>query len=312
MATPTSLTNLPDDSLPRELVSMVNKAAQDQSIVAQLSGDPIPMGYGETSFLYSTTEPEVSPVGEGAKKPLSSLGYGAKVVRPQKFATIVTVTEEFANANIDGVYDKIVQQLSAAAARGLDLAVLHGRNAATGEALTLAGDSGFVNQTENEIVLGSGVDTTADLLAGYSLVTEDNHDFEAFGFDPRFRPVLIQARDAAGNPTYQSSIDLRNEMGTLLGLPVAYNRTVSGRSRNADVAETPVRGFGGDWNQVRYGFADRVRVKTSDQAQVDGVSMWETNQIALLVEFTVGWIVQDPNAFVAYVTSSRDSGDESA
>jgi hypothetical protein len=29
--------------------------------------------------------------------------------------------------------------------------------------------------------------------------------------------------------------------------------------------------------------------------------MFQTNQIALLVEFTVGWVVNDPNAFVRYV-----------
>lgn len=300
-----SLANLPEDTLPRELVSMINSAAQDQSAVARLAGDPIPMGYGETSFLSSTEEPEVQPVAEGAAKPTSDLGYTARAIRPQKFATIVTVTEEFANANIDGVYDRIVSQLSAAAARGLDLAILHGRNAATGAPLALAAESGYVNQTTNEVAIGSGPDTTADLLAGYGLVTDDGYDFSAFAFDPRFRPVLIQARDANGNPTYQSALDLNADMSTLLGLPVVYNRTVSGRSRNDAVTDTGVRGFGGEWNQVRYGFADRIRIKRSAEAVVGGVSMFETNQIALLVEFTLGWIVGEPDAFVRYTAPAE-------
>jgi HK97 family phage major capsid protein len=297
-----TLASLPAEGLPRELVAMINKAAQDQSAVARLAGEPIPMGYGETSFLSSTTEPEVQPVAEAGVKPLSDLGYGVRSITPQKFATVVVVSEEFANANIEGVYDRIVSQLSAAAARGLDLAILHGRNAADGTTISgVATNGGYVNQTTNEVVLGTGADTTADLLAGYAAVSEDGFDFTSFAFDPRFRPVLIQARDANGNPTYQSSLDLRSDMGTLLGLPVVYNRTVSGRSRAAAVTETNVRGFGGDWNQLRYGFADRIRIKTSTEATIGGVSMFQTNQIALLVEFTVGWVVNDPNAFVRYV-----------
>lgn len=299
----TTLSSLPPEGLPRELVSQINKAAQDQSLVARLAGEPIPMGYGETSFLTSTTEPEVRPVTEGTDKPQSSLGYGIKAVRPQKFATIVVVSEEFANANIAGVYDRIVSQLSAAAARGLDLAILHGRNAWDGTQLALATESGFVSQTTNTVELGSGADITADLLSGYSMVAGDGYDFNAFAADPRFRPVLVQARDAAGNPTYQSSIDLRSDMGTLLGLPVAYNRTVSGRSRRdvANVSDLGIRALGGDWSQVQYGFADRIRIKTSDTATVDGVSMFQSNQIALLVEFTMGYVVHNPEAFVKYV-----------
>ena len=303
-----TLADLPNEGLPRELVAMINKAAQDQSVVARLAGEPIPMGDGETSFLYSTTEPEVQPVAEAAQKPTSGLGYGVRSITPQKFATIVTVSEEFARANIAGIYDRIVSQLSAAAARGLDLAVLHGRNAATGDSFNV-GNSGFVANTTNEVVLGSGDDTTADLLAGYEMVAAGEHDFTGFGFDPQFRPVLIQARDAAGNPTYQSSINLASGMDTLLGLPVSYGRTISGRSRNAAATDTGVRGLGGDWSQVRYGFADRVRIKTSDTATItDGsgnaVSMFQTNQIALLVEFTMGWIVLDENAFVKYTDGS--------
>lgn len=301
-----TLADLPSEGLPRELVTLINKAAQDQSVVARLAGDPIPMGDGETSFLFSTAEPEVQPVAEAKEKPVSELGYGIRSITPQKFATIVTVSEEFARADIDGVYDRIVSQLAAAAARGLDLAVLHGRNAATGESFNV-GNSGFVANTTNEVELGTNEDTTADLLAGYEMVAAGEHDFDGFAFDPQFRPVLITARDAAGNPTYQSSINLAAGMDTLFGLPVAYGRTVSGRSRNALATDTGIRGIGGDWSQVRYGFADRIRIKASDTATVDGVSMFQTNQIALLVEFTMGWIVLDEDAFVKYVAGTPSS-----
>lgn len=301
-----TLTDLPDGALPRELVSLINRAAQDQSVVARLAGDPIPMGHGETSFLFSTEEPEVQPVGEAKPKPVSDVGYGVRTITPQKFATIVTVSEEFAHANIDGVYDRIVAQLSAAAARGLDLAILHGRNAATGEAFN-TGNSGYVNETTNEVVLGTGEDITADLLAGYEMVTAGEHDFTGFAFDPQFRPVLVTSRDNAGNPTYQSSIDLSSSMDTLLGLPVAYGRTVSGRSRNAAAEDTGVRGLAGDWSQVRYGFADRIRIKTSDTATINGTSMFQTNQIAILVEFIMGWVVLDTDAFVRYTNGDAVS-----
>src|SRR5690606_20381333 len=139
------------------------------------------------------------------------------------------------------------------------------------------------------------------------MVAAGEYDFDGFAFDPQFRPVLITARDAAGNPTYQSSINLAAGMDTLFGLPVAYGRTVSGRSRNAAAEDTGIRGIGGDWSQVRYGFADRLRIRASGAATVGGGSMFQTSQIALLVEFTTGSIVLDEGAFGRYVAGAPAS-----
>lgn len=175
--------------------------------------------------------------------------------------------------------------------RGIDLAVFHGRDALRNQLLqgidtdnVIANTTHYKNLTAGAIMDG--------LLDGYDLVSADtNNEFDGWAVDPRFRSTLARAqvfRDANGNID-PARVNLNAQVGDILGLPAQYGRVVGGDlDGNPD---TGLRLFGGDFSQLRYGFADQIRVKMTDSASIsanaDGtgaVSMWQTNQIAILID----------------------------
>lgn len=299
------LNRLPTDLLPKELVGPVFDKAQEQSLVLRAGARQIPVGYGETVISTTTQRPEVGQVGgtttasrEGAEKPLSGVGWGSQSFSPIKLATIVTVSEEFANANVDGLYAQITDDLGFAIGRGIDLAVLHNKRPDTGAALVGTAINKSVNATTKRVELDPAGNVADQLIAGYSTVVADGFDFTGFAADPRFRPTLLTARDSNGSPVFQATPNLRDQVDSILGLPVRYGRGVSGQLGAA--TDTGARAFAGDWSQLVYGYADQVTIRTDRSATVGGVSMFQTNQIALLIEVTFGWLVNDVDAFVAY------------
>ena len=317
------LNRLPVDRLPKEVVGDIFSKAKDQSVMMSL-GRQIPVSIGETVLTTSDTFPEAGQVGgttlasrEGAEKPIQGIGFGTtKSFSPIKLAVIVSVSEEFARANPDGLYSQLSTELSGAVARAADLAVFHNRDAITGAALVGTTANSYINATTHRVELdfaaAASPDIVGQIINGVTLVEADddkNFDVSGFAAIPQLRAPLFNARRTDGSPIFQgefpgsgSQINLNASYGSLLGLPLYYGRSVKGKL--GAFAGTNVKMFGGDWSQMAWGFADSIRVKVTDQATVGGVSMWQTNQIAILAEATFGWIVNDPQAFVAYDDAS--------
>ena len=73
--------------------------------------------------------------------------------------------------------------------------------------------------------------------------------------------------------------------------------------------DTKVRAIGGDWSQCAYGVGMDISVKVSQEASYvdDGGtthSAFQENLLLLLVEAYFGFVVGNPNAFVAYTDAS--------
>ncbi|WP_281170554.1 phage major capsid protein [Actinokineospora enzanensis] len=298
------MANLPEQLLPREVTAPIFERAQQRSVVMRLAGT-VPVDLGENSVPTTTQRPEVGVVGEGEAKPVSNTGYAVKVFKPVKLATIVVVSEEFARKNVGGTYTQITDDLAFAIARGADLLTMHGRSPLTG---ALVEGKQYINQTSNRVTLGStppeegGI--SGDLVAGYELVVNDDtaDEFTGFAADSRLKPRLIGATDKNGRPLLQTATNLADGMDVVLGLPTGYARAVSGRVGASP--DTGVRAFGGDWTQIRWGFADEMSIRVSTEATVmiDGqlVSLWQHNLVGLLVEATFGWVLGNVDSFAAY------------
>src|SRR5690606_21543210 len=311
------LAHLPSDLLPKEIVGPVFEKAQESSLVLRL-GQQIPVGYGETVIPVNTKRPEVGQVGggtsneerEGGVKPTSGVGWGSRSFSPIKLATIVTVSEEFARTNPNGLYTQIQSDMAYAIGRGIDLAVFHGRQPLNGAALAGIDAANVLANTTNEVELSRG-NMIEGLLEGYGLVA-GNPEFAGWAVDTRFRGQLARAqvaRDVNGNVANPAGLNLASTSGDLLGFPAQYGRAVGG-----DLGAAPdsgIRVVGGDFSQLRYGYADQVRVKVSDTATLmDGdtpISMWQTNQIAILIEVTFGWVLGSTDAFVKYTNGTAAS-----
>jgi HK97 family phage major capsid protein len=312
------LAYVPDDLLPKTITSEMFAKAQENSLVLRL-GRRIPVSFGETVIPVNVKRPEVGQVGtgttnaqrEGGTKPLTGVAWDSKVMQPIKLATIVTVSEEFARTNPQGFYSQLQSDLAFAIGRGIDLAVFHGKQPLTGAALQGIDSSNVLNNT-TKIVNTDTVTTNNlydELIAAYSLVTADDFDFDGWAVDTRFRPRLIQEgaeRDVNGNLVNPLGLSLNGTVGNILGFPAQYGKAVRGDLGAATATTTQM--IGGEFQQLAWGFADNIRYKISDQATLtDGtntISMWQTNQVALLVECTFGWVVNDLDAFVKVINPS--------
>ena len=294
--------------IPKPIASEILKRAAEQSVVKRLAGTT-PMPLEGSAVTVQTGHIEAGVVGEGQPKPVGGTNYATKSIKPIKVATIAIVSKETRMKNPLRVLENIQEDLADAITRAFDLAVLHGRSAKTG--LAIPGVE-HLNQTTNRVELGSAARAdgglSADLLAGYNLVVEGdqvNDDFSGFALDKRVRSQIMGAVDLQGRPIFQQSVDLRAGIDNVLGLPAAYGRAVSGKIGAS--AETKVRGFGGDWGSLKYGFAEELTISKSDQATiVDGVNtyhLWQENLEAYLVEAIFGWVITDTDGFVAYETA---------
>lgn len=312
------LAYVPDDLLPKTITNEMFAKAQENSLVLRL-GRRIPVSFGETVIPVNVKRPEVGQVGtgttnaqrEGGTKPLSGVAWDSKVMQPIKLATIVTVSEEFARTNPQGFYSQLQSDLGFAIGRGIDLAVFHGKQPLTGGALAGIDSSNVLNNTTKVVNTDTVTNNNLydELITAYSLVTADDFDFDGWAVDTRFRPRLIQEgaeRDVNGNLVNPLGLSLNGTVGNILGFPAQYGKAVRGDLGAASATSTQM--IGGEFQQLAWGFADNIRYKISDQVTLtDGtntISMWQTNQVALLVECTFGWVVNDLDAFVKITNPS--------
>jgi HK97 family phage major capsid protein len=304
------LAYLEEDFVPKEIVGPIFEKAQESSLVLRL-GEQIPVTYGETVIPVNTKRPEVGQVGvgtsnaqrEGYVKPVSGVAWSSKSFSPIKLATIVTASEEFARRNPQGLFTQIQTDMAYAIGRGFDLAVFHGKRPDTGGALLGIDPSNVLANTTNALTLGATDNTYDKLLDAYETVVADQ-DFTGWAVDPRLRARLIRdgaEKDSNGNLVAPRDINLQATSGNILGYRAEYGKAVAGDLGAA--TNSGVKVVGGDFSQLRFGFADEIRFKISDQATVEGVSMWQTNQIAILIEVTFGWIVGDLDAFAKVSTA---------
>jgi HK97 family phage major capsid protein len=306
------LAYVPDDLIPKVVTDAVFDKLQETSLVARL-GRSIPVSYGETVIPTTTRRPEVGQVGtgtsnaqrEGATKPLSGTAWGTRSFSPIKLATIVTASEEFARTNPQGLWTQLQDDLAFAIGRGIDLAVFHGKQPLTGGALAGIDTNNVLANTANLVNLTTYDEIYNELMDGYDLVS-DEAEFDGWAVDTRFKTTLVRAgvaKDVNGNPLNATSIDLNNMRSSLLGFPVEYGKAVRGDLGLA--TDSGIQVIGGDFSTLRYGFADEVRYKISTEATLTDangqtVNLWQTNQVAVLVEVTFGWVVGDLDNFVKF------------
>lgn len=305
------LSYVPSNLLPKEIVGPIFDKAQESSLVMRV-GEQIPVSYGETVIPTTTKRPEAGQVGsgttneqrEGGRKPLSGTAWGSRSFSPIKLATIVTVSDEFVRSNPQGLYTQLLADLPRALGRAVDLAVFHGKSPLTGGSLAGIDADNVISTTSNLMNL-SNASILSGLIDGYDLVNADpQFEFSGWAVDPRFKSTLARSqvlRDANGNID-PARVNLAAGVGDILGFQAEYGRAVGGDLGAA--ADSGIRVIGGDFSQLRWGFADQIRFKVSDVASLtdgtDTVSMFQTNQVAILCECTFGWVLGDKEGFVKY------------
>jgi len=281
--------------LPRNVSENIWDKARAETIIPSLSTST-PVILGDNTFPIVTKRPAASIVGEGAAKPQSTVEVGAKTIKPVKAVVGLEFTLEAIHTNPAGVLGLLQEQLSGALARQIDLAVLHGRQASNGAALS--GGHEFVNQTTQRVSINAAASVDAALWEGYGkVVNAGGYDFTGFALDPRYVFALANDRDDKGNR--RNDINIGGAVTSYAGQPVAVAKAVSGQVDAS--ADTGVRGFGGDWDALKFGYVLDIPVKVIPYGDPFGNGdLQARNSVAYMAEVIFGWAVLDLNSFVAY------------
>lgn len=250
---------------------------------------------------------EVGLVGEAQAKPKSGFSTSTLTITPQKVATIVVVSKEAAMVNPARMLDNVEKDLVDAISRAVDHLVLFNKDP-RGNAYS-GSNKCVVTEDTAAVELAEGFtndDYAAALISAYEAAAIDASP-SAWLFDDRQRVknvvVSQDRRQDVGLPNL-------NEAGAhVLGLPAHYGKAVSGRSTVVSESNG-IRGIVGDFDKVRWGFVERLGIQRSTEATINGESMFETNQVALLVEAILGWTVVDQGAFAVVRDAAEETGGE--
>lgn len=294
--------------LPKELVNELFQQVGSESLALRLAGT-MPININGATTTYPVGRPVAGVVGEGEAKPLIKGGFATKSIEPIKVAAIAVNSTEARLANPNSYFDGLQMMMKDALVRAVDLAIFHGKD---GISNTIIPGKEYVDQTKNVVRLGTSTPQEGglqrDLLNGWSSVARRRKAFTGFAADSMLVPDLYGAVDPNGRPVFQpNGVDLSQNVGTLVGLPVVWNEEgVSGFV--GAVPDTYVRAYGGDFkDNIRLGFVEQITYKRTDQATiVDGdktLHLWQQNLEAYLIEAIFGWVIKDVDAFAKYTVA---------
>ncbi|MFJ9985280.1 phage major capsid protein [Streptomyces globisporus] len=313
---PLKISDVNDALLPRTLAGPIFEKSVEQSAVMALARQaPLALD-ATTSVPIPMDVPTADWVGQAARKPLSTSSVGVKQMTAKKLAVLIPVAEEVVMTNSGGLWTQLQTDLPTAFARAFDHAAIHGK--------TMKGATGpfsdYLAMTSNAVALGTASQANggiwADFVNGMAEVIDEDWDYTGTVADHRLKPSLLLATDTTGRPILVDTTVPGTQMasaGTLIGEPLAYSRSVSGKQRRQSASsDTGLRAIGGDWSQAAYGVGMDITVRISKEAtyvdEEGGVhSAFQENLVLLLAEAYYGYVQGDPDAFVKYTGTPSGS-----
>lgn len=313
---PIKLSDVNASLLPRTLAGPIFEKSVEQSAVMALARRAPLAIDATTSVPIPMDVPTADWVGQAQKKPLSTGSVGVKEMTAKKLAVLIPVAEEVVMTNAGGLWTQLQADLPTAFARAFDHAAIHGK--------TMKGATGpftdYMAMTSKSVALGTATQAQggiwADLVTGMEEVIDDDWDYTGTIADHRLKPKLLLATDTTGRPILVDTQTPGTNMasaGTLIGEPLAYSRSVSGKQRRQSAStDTGLRAVGGDLSQAAFGVGMDITVRISKEATYvdeDGnvVSAFQNNLVLLLAEAYYGYVQGDPDAFVKFTGTPSGS-----
>lgn len=302
--------------LTREQAQPIFERAARISVVQRLAQE-VPLGGNGVAVPVVTGRIQAGWVSEAGQKPASSGALTLKNIDPKKIAVIAVVSAEVVRANPGNYMNLIRSQVAEAFAIGFDQAALYDAGpdgtAGAGPFAT------YVNQTTKAVELGTTAQASGgiygDIVAGLSLLVNDDKRLRGFALDDRLEPLMLASVDTTGRPIwidtpldattaamFEANQSQPARPGRLIGRPSYMSEGVSGGT------EDTVLGFGGDWSQAAWGVVGGISYDVSTEATVtiNGslVSLWERNLVAVRAEAEYGFLVNDAEAFVRFTETA--------
>jgi len=278
----------------------------------------IPLGANGVDIPVVTGKLSAGWVSEGTAKPASKGSMALKTISPKKIAAIAVVSAEVVRSNPGGYMDQIRPEMAEAFADAFDRAALRDE----GPDGTASGGpfATWVGQTTKAVEFGTGTNLYADLIAGGKLLAADEKNLQGFAFARRVewdfldvldlneRPIFIDSPlDDTTTALFETNQNMPARAGRLLKRPVWMADGV-GEAIPAGLSTTYIQGYGGEWDQCRWGVVGGISYKVSTEATVtiNGtlVSLFENNLVAVLGEAEYGFLCNDTAAFVEYTETT--------
>jgi HK97 family phage major capsid protein len=306
---PIKLSDVDATFLPATLTGPIFEKSVEQSAVMSLSRR-VPLSMSATTAVPVPLDvPTADWVDQAGRKPLGTGGVDIKQMSGKKIAVLIPVAMEVVQSNAAGLWTQLQSDLPTAFSRAFDRATIHG--------LTMKGAAGpfadYLTQTTKAVALGTAAQAEGgiwlDFVNGMEEIVDDDWDYTGTVADHRLQPKLLGATDTTGRPIFVETRDTGTGMamaGSLVGNPLAYSRSVSGKVRRQSTStDTGLRAIGGDWSQTAYGVGMDITVKISREAtyidEDGGVhSAFQENLVLLLAEAYYGFVLGDAEAFVKY------------
>lgn len=288
---------------PAESAPIFNEARRGsvfQQLIRQvplgINGQKIPVRVGKTVANW---------VGEGERKPQTTLGLGLLYIEPKKLAAIAVTSAEVVRANPGNFTSEIRTDLAGAFAYAFDVAVAYDLG---GDGTGTGPFDHWLSETTKSVTIGTNTQTEggihADLVDGMELLVGDGKKLTGWALDDQLEPRFWGAVDTTGHPLYVNlpTDDVSNTIarpGRLLGRPSFMGEGV------AHPSGSPIA-FAGDFSKAAWGVVGGIsyRVSTEATLTIDGTltSLWENNLVAILAEAEYGFVVADTEAFVKYAS----------
>lgn len=294
--------------IPAEMAAPIFEDAARQSAVMRLVPQE-PLGFQGKAIPVTTSRPSAFWTDETAKKGATQGGKGLKTMTPKKLTAICVNSKEVVRANPGGYVTGLRGGMAEAFAVAFDYAALYNLG---GDGTGTGPFDDCVADTAHAVEFGTGDTIYNDIVSGLKLLVNDTprRRLTGFAFGPIAEPIFLDAVDDNKRPLFVDipledlTVPLR--AGRMIGRPAFIAEGVD----NIGTTDGMTVGFGGNWSKCRWGVIGGINYQISTEATVtidsELVSCFENNLVAILAEAEYGWVMDDPDHFVAYTEAALE------
>lgn len=283
------------NKIPTELVSEMFNSVRGTSALARLSPErPIPF-VGTTQMVFSL-DSDISVVGEGEKKVHGGAKIEPVIIKPITFEYGARFSKQMWKAGEEKrleILRTFLDGASRKAARGLDIAAMHGLNPYDKTASAVIGTNNFESKVTNSVTY-SGTTPDANIDSAVAMVEASEAMVNGAALSPTMRTAIsaLTANGAQKYPQFAWGSAPEN----LGNMTLAVNPTVSVKSSDAT---NTLHAIVGDFSAFKWGYANDVEYEVILYGDPDnsGSDLAGSNQIYLRAEFYIGWGILAPEMF---------------
>jgi len=291
-----------DPVLVKDLVSKV----KGKSSLAVLSTQE-PISFNGNKEMVFTMDNEIDIVAENGKKGEGGITIDPVTTVPIKFEYGARISDEFMYASEEeqlSILEAFNDGFAKKVAKGLDIAAFHGLNPRTSTASTVIGSNNFDSKVTQTVTYNSEK-VDENIESAIAVIEGADRDITGMVISSTCRQALAKMtvdKEGKGARLYPE-LAWGGNPGTLNGLPIDVNKTVSVISATATSKDEAI--VGDFANAFKWGYAKEIPLEIIKYGDPDnsGKDLKGYNQIYIRAEVYLGWGILDVDSFARIVST---------